>query len=586
MKNAFGALGVGPQQNNRGSRFGLGGIVSGIGGLLGAASSNDAAEAAAEAAQFDPYNVTGVFGSSTFGPGNTATAGLSQPFSGLQNYYLSQTGMFNNQLSPFFAPHPAQFLIPGAPGGAQSGPGFGGTQQGGSGGISGGSSGAPTGQSAFTGQSATGGTSAPQPTGQPNFQIAGAPQNGSIFGNSSEPLGAFGNMLEGFNPEQGQFNGFNAVGNDIYYSNAGNGTYLVPEGTPEGLLQGLSSYANDFGPDGGGQVITYDPDAFKAPESTGNPDQGVPPVQIPSVINFDPFSGLPIFNIAPNANGTPGQALPPGFQNGPITPVLGGPNSPGTNQQTTRGLFDRMTQGNEVARPTGPTQPDSQSGSVPTTTKPQVQGIPGQQWGQGGYPGNLATAGQIDWNAYNEAVANWRSPEQVIYDRLQTLSAPDEALERSSLENRLFAQGMLGSTGGRERTNALLDAQQQRGLQREIQSVGLAESIQNMIQQRGLAGLQAAISLGLLPNDYLSFGGNFGAQQASAGANVGQILANNGGQQANNISAFFSSLGNNIGPSPGVFSNPGTPGFVPSSPVFGGGNPYSFSSGSSGFGIQ
>lgn len=176
------------------------------------------------------------------------------------------------------------------------------------------------------------------------------------------------------------------------------------------------------------------------------------------------------------------------------------------------------------------------------------------------YLANGGFGGEFDEEGYNAAVANWKSPEQTIYDRLALLSAEDEQLERNTLENRLFAQGMLGSKGGYHRTRALNNSQAQKALQREQYAVTLAEEIQNQIQRRGLNALNAGIGLEQLPLDYLKLGASVGVSGANAGANAASYLANAAADRGDAISGFFSNLGSNI--SPGVFTTPTfNPGF-------------------------
>lgn len=63
-----------------------------------ASRQEDAARAAAEGAKFDPYNVTGAFGTGTFNPeDNTAQVNLSPEMQAIQNQYQQQAGQFAGQ---------------------------------------------------------------------------------------------------------------------------------------------------------------------------------------------------------------------------------------------------------------------------------------------------------------------------------------------------------------------------------------------------------------------------------------------------------------------------------------------------------
>jgi len=153
---------------------------------------------------------------------------------------------------------------------------------------------------------------------------------------------------------------------------------------------------------------------------------------------------------------------------------------------------------------------------------------------------------EFDEEAFNAAREGYRSPEQRIYDRLFKLSEGNEALEKSGLESRLFAQGMLGSTGGAHRINAQQDAASTRDLARQQQAVTLAEEIQNQIQNRGIRSTQQALGIDAAGLENLRLGIQSGGGNVAAGQITAQNAANQGGAIANAFSAFgdnFSSGG-------------------------------------------
>lgn len=172
---------------------------------------------------------------------------------------------------------------------------------------------------------------------------------------------------------------------------------------------------------------------------------------------------------------------------------------------------------------------------------------------------NQGGEGIYDDAAFNEARDSWKSPEQVIYDRLFKMAEGNESLERSTLENRLFSQGMLGSTGGGHRTNALLDSQADKALGREQQAVTLAEFIQNQIQNRDLNANQAALGLDQAGLDQLRLGASVGTGN-TAGANFINAAGQN---NADSIAAAFSGFGNSL--PDGIFNSPTTPPLIPNS---------------------
>jgi len=63
------------------------------------------------------------------------------------------------------------------------------------------------------------------------------------------------------------------------------------------------------------------------------------------------------------------------------------------------------------------------------------------------------------------------------YDMLQKLVAPDQQRRRASTENRLYAQGMLGSTGGAERLGALSQAEQQADTENALRAYDLRDKL-------------------------------------------------------------------------------------------------------------
>jgi len=157
-----------------------------------------------------------------------------------------------------------------------------------------------------------------------------------------------------------------------------------------------------------------------------------------------------------------------------------------------------------------------------------------------------------DDDAFAAAREGYVSPEQRIYNRLFKLSEGNEALEKSGLESRLFAQGMLGSTGGAHRLNAQADAAYSRQLGREQQAVTLAEEIQNQIQNRGIRATNQALGIDQASLENLRLGIGAGGGNVAAGQITAQNAANQGGAIAN----AFSSFGDNFS-SGGLFGQQG-----------------------------
>lgn len=60
------------------------------------------------------------------------------------------------------------------------------------------------------------------------------------------------------------------------------------------------------------------------------------------------------------------------------------------------------------------------------------------------------------------------------YEQLRGLAAPEENRQRVNLDNKLFATGQYGSTGGAERLRALYEAQAQADNQRRFDAIGMS----------------------------------------------------------------------------------------------------------------
>ena len=99
---------------------------------------------------------------------------------------------------------------------------------------------------------------------------------------------------------------------------------------------------------------------------------------------------------------------------------------------------------------------------------------------------------------------------QATYDRLRALSRPAEEQQRLDIENRLLSQGMLGSTGGMNRIQALNEAQSQADLQRELAAEQEARNQYNFLASSGQGMFTNALGLENIPSDYGQIGGSIG----------------------------------------------------------------------------
>lgn len=153
-------------------------------------------------------------------------------------------------------------------------------------------------------------------------------------------------------------------------------------------------------------------------------------------------------------------------------------------------------------------------------------------------------------------------PSQVAQDyfgRGMELLAPTQERARTALENRLFAQGRLGATGGQQQFGELMGAQ-------ERARTGLAqESLFRGLQARGQQQQQAmqlfggGMQLGQLPMEMARLGlaGGQGRLQADMM------------RPADPFATALIGAGSAIGGMPGLFGSDGGGGYVPSDDIFG-----------------
>lgn len=153
-------------------------------------------------------------------------------------------------------------------------------------------------------------------------------------------------------------------------------------------------------------------------------------------------------------------------------------------------------------------------------------------------------AAKAEWE---EAVANWKSPAHQMYQRLREMAQPGERRDRQSLENRLFQQGMLGSTGGHHRQQAFNEAIGQKDLATEQAAIGLSEQIQNNILSRAQSELAAAQGIQNMETGLLGLGANIGKPTVQAGIAQAGLLGAGYASDLDASNAFWSGLSSQVG---------------------------------------
>lgn len=180
-------------------------------------------------------------------------------------------------------------------------------------------------------------------------------------------------------------------------------------------------------------------------------------------------------------------------------------------------------------------QTGMRDGNMFATLSPQLQAAQNALFGGAGQ-----AFGQ--WKGFDPYAAGAEA-----YGRLKTLAAPGEAQARSQQENRLFAQGRLGTTGGAQQFGQLLSQQNMADLARQQQALEFGQQLQANILQQGLGALQGGYGLQAGLMDQLRLGTTAGAQQSAAnqwGAAQQLAAAQN---QAANTANFWSQLSGPIG---------------------------------------
>lgn len=269
---------------------------------------------------------------------------------------------------------------------------------------------------------------------------------------------------------------------------------------------------------------------------------------------------------------------------GQVVPIIGGQKRQGMFNQATPNTDPTQTPGTIFYPGGSPQSPTTTADTPETPSGPSAeeQGyvIPGQEELGMGLPSEQESIQQAA-QALNEFGMPFGLDQNASYDQVLNLlreqAAPGEEQRRLELENRLMAQGMLGSTGGALRSQSLREAQEQADLARQLQAFGTTMDINQMgygraedtlnrelgfyaadqqardaQQARLMRDLNLLFGIGGLPGQYAGMGLQAGAAGASAGANQGQFLMAGGQAQAD----MWSSLGAGLF---GASQNPNNP---------------------------
>jgi hypothetical protein len=105
---------------------------------------------------------------------------------------------------------------------------------------------------------------------------------------------------------------------------------------------------------------------------------------------------------------------------------------------------------------------------------------------------------------------------KTFYDMQKAIYAPEQEKDRLSLESRLLAQGMLGSSGGAGRMEALRKAQAMQDLEAQYAGLDKAQDYIDTYRGRGTDSLGLAQDIGKLPQQYAETGQGIGSGMREA----------------------------------------------------------------------
>jgi hypothetical protein len=214
----------------------------------------------------------------------------------------------------------------------------------------------------------------------------------------------------------------------------------------------------------------------------------------------------------------------------------------------------------------GGTTVDKEGRVISTTIDPQMQA--------------LADMFRERMGMQTAAISGY-DPAQAAQDYYQQYVAPDllrsQEQERLALENRLLGQGMLGSTGGALRSEALLQAQEASKRQARGEAFSQSQNLLDAMRKREAADLAAMAGIYEAPVGLMTTGTGIGqAMGQIAGSYTPTYTQGSSGLLGTALSAglgaFTGGLGNALG---GAMMGGGVAGFSPFTALQYGTNPFS-----------
>ncbi len=136
---------------------------------------------------------------------------------------------------------------------------------------------------------------------------------------------------------------------------------------------------------------------------------------------------------------------------------------------------------------------------------------------------------------------------QKFYEMQKALYAPEQEQDRLAQENRLLAQGMLGSTGGASRIEALRKAQGMQDLQAQYAGLDKAQGMIDTYRGRAATDLGMAETIGQLPQKYAETGRGIGTGMSNIAGAAGKMQSSAAQARAASTSNIYGGLAKQFG---------------------------------------
>jgi len=134
-----------------------------------------------------------------------------------------------------------------------------------------------------------------------------------------------------------------------------------------------------------------------------------------------------------------------------------------------------------------------------------------------------------------------------FYEQQKALYKPEQEKQLESLESRLVAQGMFGSTGGAGQMEALRTAQAQQDAAAQMSGLDTAQKLIDLQRARQLGDVSMAHTLGSLPSGYAATGQGIGQAMSPIASSAAQMQSSAAQGLSDVTSAKWGGLAKGVG---------------------------------------